>query len=155
MTGVLSLTIAGLTIAQGRAPVALIGAATMVVLFWNGRAPILFADAVGIRLGHRRCVPWSDVAKLSLHPLDGWNHPVELLMHDGTRRPLLRDLDPTDVRRLKHLLAASRRDGRPRPDAVGPRRWPVSSPPGDGQSVTAAPDVAAVVAVRMSHSVHG
>ena len=112
VTGFLALTLAGLAVQQGRPPVALIVAGSMALLFWNGRVPMLSADATGVRLGHRRQVPWPDVAELGLHPADGWNHPVELVMRDGTRRPLLRDLDPDDVRRLEHLLLESRGHGR-------------------------------------------
>ena len=86
----------------------------MALLFWNGRVPMLSADATGVRLGHRRSVPWSDVAEMGLPPNDGWKHPVELMMRDGTRRPLLRDLDPNDMRSIEHLFLASRGVG-PRP----------------------------------------
>ncbi len=111
--GVSLLANAGLQIAQGDAPVALFGAGAMALLFWNFRVPILFADSTGVRLGHGRFVPWSDVADVRLRPDHGHKHPVELVMRDGTRRPLLRDLDPDDERRLEHLLAASRGHGPP------------------------------------------
>lgn len=105
--GTLLLTNAGLQIAESDAPVALFGAAAMALLFWSFRIPLLFSDSTGVRLGHGRFVPWSDVAELRSRPDHGRKHPVELVMRDGTRRPLLSDLDPTVMHHLEHLLAAS------------------------------------------------
>ncbi len=99
VAGFLALTLAGLAVQQERPTVAFIVAGSSALLFWNGRVPMLSADATGVRLGHRRSVPWSDVAELGQHPADGSNHPVELIMRDGTRRPLLRHLAPDDLRR--------------------------------------------------------
>jgi hypothetical protein len=78
-----------------------------------GRKPEVVADSSGITFRRGAKVTWSEVTSVEPPPDNGWKHQrTDLVLRVGTRRLLAFDLDPSDLRRITGLLAASRKRAR-------------------------------------------
>lgn len=80
-----------------------------VTVAWLANKTVVVADRTGVLSKGRKLTPWSQVAELDRPPDTRWTYEsATLVLNDGSRRPLRRDLTADHLDRMDRWLQASR-----------------------------------------------